>query len=174
MNKQKGFTLIELLVVVAIIGILSSVVLTSLNSARSRARDAKRISDLRSIQTALQLYYTTNGSYPPSFCSSANANGTPPSNSPLACWSTFLSGYIPSLPLDPINQTSSFYFYSYLPNVAPNTGACTTQLVSNSGPGKYVITARLENSYNSPNYCAGNVSNGLDNGAANYVVSSPS
>ncbi len=61
---QKGFTLIELLVVIAIIGILSSVVLVSLNSARVKARDAKRISDVGSIQQALALYYDSHGNYP--------------------------------------------------------------------------------------------------------------
>ena len=63
-KQEHGFTLIELLVVIAIIGILSSVVLASLNSARVKARDAKRISEVRQIQTALALYYDTYGQYP--------------------------------------------------------------------------------------------------------------
>jgi len=60
---KKGFTLIELLVVIALIGILSTLVLANLNSARERSRDAQRKSDLRSIQTALRLYYNDKGSY---------------------------------------------------------------------------------------------------------------
>ena len=63
---KKGFTLIELLVVIAIIGILSSVVLASLNSARTKARDARRSADIKQVQTALEFYYDNNVSYPSS------------------------------------------------------------------------------------------------------------
>ncbi|HRY62547.1 MAG TPA: type II secretion system protein [Candidatus Paceibacterota bacterium] len=62
--KKKGFTLIELLVVIAIIGILSSVVVVSLNSARAKARDAKRVADLEAVKAALSLYFDTNQAYP--------------------------------------------------------------------------------------------------------------
>jgi len=65
MNKnKKGFTLIELLVVIAIIGLLSTLSILALNQARARARDAKRISDIKQIQTALELYYNDRGQYP--------------------------------------------------------------------------------------------------------------
>jgi len=63
-NDKKGFTLIELLVVIAIIGLLASIVLVSLNSARGKARGVRRVADLRQIQTALEMYYDTNNSYP--------------------------------------------------------------------------------------------------------------
>ena len=63
-GESRGFTLIELLVVVAIIGILSSIVLASLNSARQKGRDARRVSDLKQLQLALELSYDANASYP--------------------------------------------------------------------------------------------------------------
>ncbi|PIW79613.1 MAG: pilus assembly protein, partial [Parcubacteria group bacterium CG_4_8_14_3_um_filter_48_16] len=56
--NKKGFTLIELLVVIAIIGLLSTLAVVALNNARLKARDAKRIADIKQIQTALELYYT--------------------------------------------------------------------------------------------------------------------
>lgn len=65
-NKNKGFTLIELLVVIAIIGLLASVVLLALNSARAKARDAKRIADIRQIASAMELYFNDSNSYPTS------------------------------------------------------------------------------------------------------------
>src|SRR3989344_3151289 len=63
-KSGKGFTLIELLVVIAIIGMLASVVLASMSGVRERARDTRRLQDLRNIQTALELYYTDNKHYP--------------------------------------------------------------------------------------------------------------
>lgn len=62
--KKKGFTLIELLVVIAIIGILSVVVMTSLDAARAKARDAQRIQKVDQLKLALDQYFIDNGSYP--------------------------------------------------------------------------------------------------------------
>ena len=64
LKHNKGFTLIELLVVIAIIGLLSSIVLVSLQGARESARDARRLSDMRQILLALQLYYDKYERYP--------------------------------------------------------------------------------------------------------------
>ncbi len=87
MNRQKGFTLIELLVVIAIIGILSTLAVVSLNNARQKARDAKVISDVKSIQTALELYFSDQAQYP-----AAIASGTP-----IAFGSTTYMQKVPTL-----------------------------------------------------------------------------
>ena len=64
MAQSKGFTLIELLVVIAIIGLLSTLAVVSLNNARQKSRDAKRVSDIKQVQTALELFYADNNGYP--------------------------------------------------------------------------------------------------------------
>ncbi len=63
-KNEKGFTLIELLVVIAIIGLLASVVLLALNSARAKSRDAKRLADVRQLASALELYFNDINGYP--------------------------------------------------------------------------------------------------------------
>jgi general secretion pathway protein G len=111
-----GFTLIELLVVIAIIGILSAVVLTSLNGARESARDAKRLSDVRQIQKALDMYYIDNDVYPTSeWTCSGGGTAVVWQTSPLA---TALDPYLPTLPVDPGDEpgaswNGSSYSYCY-------------------------------------------------------------
>jgi prepilin-type N-terminal cleavage/methylation domain-containing protein len=69
-KKEKGFTLIELLVVIAIIGVLATIVLSSLNSARSKAENTKFLNNIRDLQTKLELYHLDNNQYPPGIYSS--------------------------------------------------------------------------------------------------------
>jgi type II secretion system protein G len=63
-NNKKGFTLIELLVVIAIIGLLSTLAVVALNNAREKSRDARRVADIKQMQTALELYYNDCQQYP--------------------------------------------------------------------------------------------------------------
>jgi prepilin-type N-terminal cleavage/methylation domain-containing protein len=80
MNFKKGFTLIELLVVVAIIGVLASVVLASLNTARAKGTDAAIKSNLDNTRAQASLYYDTNSGY-----SSAAVAATATGGTNLAC-----------------------------------------------------------------------------------------
>lgn len=75
LKNKSAFTLIELLVVIAIIGILSTLAVVALQNARKSARDAKRIADIKQIQTALELYFNDNGSYPASVTSTIATSG---------------------------------------------------------------------------------------------------
>ena len=61
---KKGFTLIELLTVIAIIGLLASVIMVGVNSARAKAADKRRIIELKQIETAIQMYYDATGHFP--------------------------------------------------------------------------------------------------------------
>ena len=94
LKQSKGFTLIELLVVISIIALLSSVVLSSLNTARVRARDAKRALSVRQLKTSIESYYSFTGAYPS--VGSDNAGYT---ITDLA--SVLVPTYMPSIPTDP-------------------------------------------------------------------------
>jgi prepilin-type N-terminal cleavage/methylation domain-containing protein len=63
-KNKKAFTLVELLVVIAIIGILATLAVVALQQARSRARDSKRVADVKQTQTALELFFNEQGRYP--------------------------------------------------------------------------------------------------------------
>ncbi len=113
-KNKNGFTLIELLVVVAIIGLLSSVVMVSVNSARAKARDARRMSDIDQAIKALALYYSDYGNYieTGSGCGNNNngtgyfnhTNGSSYLVSIAQC--LFNAGYTSQIIIDPTGFTS--------------------------------------------------------------------
>ena len=160
-SLKKGFTLIELLVVILIIGILLSVGTVSYGNAQKKTRDARRKTDLKAIQQALQQYYNKNGTYP-------TLNGTDTDTSLSLAWrdpanpnglAYYLvgQGHITQLPNDPINKldsvaaNSTFYFYDPITvsGVAPTYELCTnlendndperTSPLCSSG-GDYIVT----------------------------------
>lgn len=117
---SKGFTLIELLVVVFIIGLLAGLVIINVNNSRKTARDAKRVANLKSIQTALEMYNQKAGTYP------TTLNGTNAEwQSSTTCgdftrtssWlSVLVPTYISVLPTDPkliSNGNSQDRCYAY-------------------------------------------------------------
>lgn len=113
--------MIELLVVVAIIGLLSSVVLASLNSARAKTRNTKRRVDLEQVRTALELYANDhNGLYPQSTASFYQGVFATFNKCPGGCTYTGASGYIPNLaptyipvlPQDPLSSSPGYVYRS--------------------------------------------------------------
>ncbi len=111
---KKGFTLIELLVVIAIIALLSTLSVVALNSARVKSRDARRLSDIKQIRTALEMYFDQNSKYPETNgvitigganadfdCLSSNGLGVKP------CTSTV---YLETIPGDPRPSVGVYYY----------------------------------------------------------------
>jgi type II secretion system protein G len=114
MRHKKGFTLIELLVVIAIIGLLSTLAVVSLNSARQKSRDAKRVSDIKQVQTALEMYFTDQNKYPVQATAALVLGGATSSCLGTAGFSAACAGdvnvYMPVVPADPGPGTNT---YSY-------------------------------------------------------------
>jgi prepilin-type N-terminal cleavage/methylation domain-containing protein len=105
MLPYRGFTLIELLVVIAIIGLLASIVLASLSTARIKGQDAARISDVKSLEAALELYYSNNNGYP---TSAGSSNGDVPLNDTTLV-GELVPKYIPSMPATLIADGDRYY-----------------------------------------------------------------
>jgi general secretion pathway protein G len=125
--SRKGFTLIEILIVVAIISILASVVLVGLGPTQQSGRDARRLSDIREVQTGLELYFSKCGFYPGS--ASCGGAGTAIDYTNMATALTGSSIGVSTVPNDPTVGKS--YWYG-----------------TNAGGTSYVLCTALENANN--------------------------
>lgn len=105
-NSKRGFTVVELLVVIAVVSLLSSVVFATSSGMRERSRDRRLLSDIKQIQTALELYYNSNNNYPSGLYGVGATNGL--TN----------GGYMPAVPYQP-KGASIPYRYAYC--TAPGT-----------------------------------------------------
>jgi len=106
--QKKAFTLIELLVVISIIGMLSSIVLASLNTARAKARDVRRKSDMGQISKALWLYYDANNRTMPQNTGGGDSCGA---NYTGAMQILVNQGHLPKIPTDP--GSGSYCYHNY-------------------------------------------------------------
>ncbi|OGY45710.1 MAG: hypothetical protein A2731_02110 [Candidatus Buchananbacteria bacterium RIFCSPHIGHO2_01_FULL_39_8] len=106
--KSKGFTLIELLVVISIVGLLSTLGLVALGSARAKARDVKRVADLKQVQKALEMFYNEPGliGYPTPSPVTLGLDATCLSSEGLKPTSCGGSIYMGLLPIDPSASAS--------------------------------------------------------------------
>lgn len=121
---QKGFSLIELMVTIGIIGLLASIVVTSLASARKNSHETARRADLVQVQKALEGYYTANSSYPTTGaplggpCTGTwfgtSVNGGSKTTSGANAYIPNLTGnYLGTLPIDPLHTTTGWSGYNY-------------------------------------------------------------
>ncbi len=110
LRSTKGFTLIELIVVISILAILAGALIPRVTSHMAETRDARRLSDIKGVQSAVEQFYIDKQRYP---ASKANASygGWDVSNDGDFIPELVQDGYLPEPARDPNNDTT--YFYSY-------------------------------------------------------------
>ncbi len=147
--KNKGFTLIELLVVIAIIGILSAIVLASLDTARSKGQDAAARADLDDARAQAENFYDSNGVSYSGVCTTA-ANNTKPGI------------------LDMMNGAASAEGGTYTPGAAQ--GSATGVVVCHDEASSWAAATPLKNPVNGASYwCVDNT--GTSTAAVSGLVS---
>lgn len=114
----RGFTLVELLVVIAIIGLLTAMVVISIQHVKAKSRDAQRVSDINSIATALALYHNDYNAYPIYDASNGYPNGIRITGDDSFSQDLENAGTIRGAPIDPLDQSSTdcgslpgYYYY---------------------------------------------------------------
>ena len=107
--RAKGFTIVELLIVIVVIAILAAISVVAYSGIQGRALDSRRLSDIKKIQQGIELYRIQNGAFPPV----ADVNDWEMSH---IVGNNFLrplvtSGIMSTVPLDPVNDSTSYYRY---------------------------------------------------------------
>lgn len=125
MKNTRGFTLMEVLIVAAIMSLILGAVMASLSQARLRARSAQSVSDIKSLQLALQLYHDYYGQYP---TSGGNWDGL------YTCWGDASADWIPGITPD---------FIRTLPRSPNNSTACDGNYIYNSNGTDYKLIWHL-------------------------------
>jgi prepilin-type N-terminal cleavage/methylation domain-containing protein len=128
-----GFTLIELLVVIAIIGILTAIITANFSTAKSKSRDAKRISDIAQIQLTLEQVFDRCNKYP-STKDSLGINGNAIDDAEKVCTATNSSGANVDINVK--------YFISKVPT---NIDGSYYEYTTNTNRNDYMLLVRLEN-----------------------------
>lgn len=122
---KKGFSIIELLVVISIIALISSFIFVQLQQARSRARDAERETEIKTLQNAFALFVINNKVYP--------VYSGPLTGSDTASSALITGDAISQIPLDPFNSGKYQYVYN---SVDGSTYTIIYYLETDSIPGK--------------------------------------
>jgi type II secretion system protein G len=107
-QKQRGFTIVELLIVIVVIAILATISIVAYSGIQQRARDTIRLSDIKTLSKAIELFYADNGNYPMS-----NGWCTQPSGAAYAAaFQAEIAPYLARFPRDPsYSGTYQDYFY---------------------------------------------------------------
>lgn len=141
---KKGFTLVELLVVVAIIGLIAGIAVVSVNSTRAKARDTKRLEDIKQIQNALAQRFSDLGMYPPTPANGSKlgsklpgANNAQVLTSSMVGWEAAASAgttvYLSAVPRDPQSMGEYVYTYTAVPGQELRDYSISFKLEAGSG-----------------------------------------
>jgi prepilin-type N-terminal cleavage/methylation domain-containing protein len=151
LNATNGFTLIELLVVISIIGFMSTLVISSVSNARTKAYDSRRIQDLRSISTAMRLHRENTGTSP--------ANPNAPGSFISDTQANFLqdlvtAGILKTNPKAPINNaTNPYRYYDYGAGTAAGMLLVTQLEAANPTSAPYAGSCRPFTGSGGQNWC---------------------